>query len=646
MTASRVALLCLGASIVSAPSAQSQGSGRVEFERTGYRLTALNAKVSVSARLVDARRRAVPNAPIAYRTSDPTIAVVTPQGVVQSKKVGRTRVWAVSGKDSASAIIVVDQWASTFAFTPSPVAFDAIGLQTPLQVQLRDASGNTIPSPDRRTAQCRILNDRVATLSATNQLQARANGVTWVRCTDRGISDSVRVEVRQRPARAVIVNKLAHLNKVVPDTFRLIVRVLDPKGDTILTARPTYASLATNVLIVDPVSGIARAVGPGAGRIVTQIGDATDTVSVTVTGTALEGVTTDAGATSGPGNTKQATLKLDEQSGYVGDTLKVTMTAMDALGSPISNPQRNVKLRSADTSVVEANSSKMVVILKSAGTAFLVARYDEAGVSMTDSILILAQTRTGGAAAANAAAAAAASIAFVRPPRDTAGAKKRNADQIKAQLTSIRESGIGKSTRGQAVSIEVIAAQAAHASRLSPTLSESRSGFLFGGMASVAPIRQIVASGAFRTGTLSPDTTVGEDLKVTELDAQLAFWPAAWFGIGGGYLIRGQSTELSSVRWSAVSATLMFRGTFIGDIVSTYGSFSLFPISQFTGRADKPEKTSLAGEAGVDVHLGVLSAGFRYYAERFTFAALSGSGSERADRFSTLRFRIGTTFSR
>ena len=647
MTTIRAAvLLGIGAAALSSPdSLVAQGAGRVVFERTGYRLTALDAKVSVAARVVDARRRAVPNAPIAYRISDPSIAAVTPQGVVQSRKVGRTRVWAVSGKDSASAIIVVDQWASTFAFTPAPVSFDAIGLQVPLQVQLRDASGNAIPAPDRRAVQCRILDDRVATLSATHQLQSRANGATWVRCTDRGISDSVRIEVRQRPARAIIVNKLNHTTKVVPDTFRLIVRALDPKGDTIVNARPTFASLATNVLFVDPATGFTRAVGPGTGRIVTQIGDATDTALVSVTGTALAGVVADAGAGGGPSELKSPTLKVDELTGYVGDTLNVMITAMDALGSPIPDAKRFVKLRSSDTTVVETFTNKMTAVLKGSGTAYVLARFDEGGVSIQDSILVYPRVRTS-AAAATAAATAASNAPFVRPPRDTLAANKRNADQNKAEWTKIRESGIGKTTSGRNLAFEVIGAQASHATRLSPTYAEARSGLLFGGMASVAPIRQIVASAAYRTGTLTPDSTVGPDLKLTEIDAQLAFWPAKWFGVGGGYLIRGESEDLSVARWTAASVTVMLRGAFIGDAVSTYGSFSLFPYAKFTGRPDTPEKTSLAGEVGLDVHISYLSAGFRYYAERFTFAALTGSTDLRSDRFSTLRFRIGLKLGR
>jgi hypothetical protein len=57
-------------------AAQNGAGGQVVFERTGYRLTSLGGQVSVAARVVDGRRRAVPNAPIAWRIEDPAIATV------------------------------------------------------------------------------------------------------------------------------------------------------------------------------------------------------------------------------------------------------------------------------------------------------------------------------------------------------------------------------------------------------------------------------------------------------------------------------------------------------------------------------------------------------------------------------------------
>jgi hypothetical protein len=619
---------------------------QVQFDRTGYRLTALGAKDTVAARVVDSRRRPVPNKPIAYRTSDPNVAVVTQQGVVQSRRVGRTRIWAISGKDSASALIVVDQWAKTFAFTPAVVTFDAIGMQLAFRVQLKDAVGNTIPDGNRRTAQCRAREDAIATLSASGQIQSRANGITWIRCTDRGIADSVRVEVRQRPARATIVDKLAIGTKSIPDTFRLRVRATDRRDSSIANAMPTWVSLATNIVTIHPVTGLARAIGPGPARIVAQVGDATDTVVVNVTGTAIAGGVPADGTTGvgGENAVREPTLQLEQISPFVGDTIKVTMTARDALGAAIQNPERSVALRSSDTSVVAIMSGQRIHV-RSSGSAYVHARFSDAGTTITDSMLVIPRTRVGASGASATAAATATAGPFVRPARDTAGARVRNARQIDSVLTSIRESGIGRTLSGRTMSFEATAAQAKHHTKLTAASSEQRDGLLFGGIATVTPLRRLAISTAFRTGTLLTESTTGEDLKVTELDAQLMLWPMPYFGIGTGYMIRGESTDLALEQWSAVNVTAMIRGVFVGNIISTFASASFFPISNFTGSVDAPEKSSLGAEAGLDLRFRLFSAGFRYYVERFSFPETL-SGDKREDQFSTLRFRVGLTFGR
>jgi hypothetical protein len=170
---------------------------------------------------------------------------------------------------------------------------------------------------------------------------------------------------------------------------------------------------------------------------------------------------------------------------------------------------------------------------------------------------------------------------------------------------------------------------------------------LFGGIASLAPFRRLILSGTFKTGTLLPPNTVGEDLTVAEMDGQLALWPVSWFGIGGGYMLRGERTDLAREIWSAANVSAMTRGTFVGGAVSTFTAISLFPVSSYTGRpADaQPEKTSLAGEAGLDLRISYFTAGFSYYVESFKFAVV-GTNPERVDQFSTLRLRLGLKFGK
>ena len=89
----------------------------------------------------------------------------------------------------------------------------------------------------------------------------------------------------------------------------------------------------------------------------------------------------------------------------------------------------------------------------------------------------------------------------------------------------------------------------------------------------------------------------------------------------------------------------MSRGQFVGGVVNTFAGVTLFPLAEFSGRADKPEIASLAGEAGLELRFSWVSGGFTYYVEKFSFAAQSASG-ERTDQFSTLRFRLGLKYLR
>src|SRR5687767_12595680 len=75
----------------------------------GYRLTWIGARWQADAKVVDGRGQQI-QAPLTFRVADPTIATVSSRGEVTARKPGNTRLWAVSGRDSASALIVVEQW--------------------------------------------------------------------------------------------------------------------------------------------------------------------------------------------------------------------------------------------------------------------------------------------------------------------------------------------------------------------------------------------------------------------------------------------------------------------------------------------------------------------------------------------------------
>src|SRR5437763_3324916 len=175
--------------------AVSLSAQKVTFERPGYRLSSIGEHVVAVARVVDNSGRPIANVPITFRIADPRVATVSPRGEMVARKTGNTFVWAIAGRDSASAIVLVEQLAAKFSFSPPTLRLDALGAKVPLKIQASDAAGNPLPGGTTKASFCRSVNERVASLArATGEVTAVTNGATYIRCADRGIADSLRIE--------------------------------------------------------------------------------------------------------------------------------------------------------------------------------------------------------------------------------------------------------------------------------------------------------------------------------------------------------------------------------------------------------------------------------------------------------------------
>ena len=610
---------------------------QVRFERTGYRLTSIGEQMPVSARLVGSPRRPVANAKIRWRIADSSIATVSQSGIVVSRSSGYTKLWAVAGDDSASALILVDQWAAKFEFSPPLVRFDAVGSKLPLRVSVRDAAGHLIGSQNRRTATCRSVNERIASLGINGELSARGNGVTYVRCSDRGIADSVRVEVRQRAVRAEIADKPLIANKTVGDTFRIRISARDRVGDEIRDVQATWASLNPGIISIDPLTGMARSVGAGPVRIVAQVGDATDTVSIMVQpGSGMPIAVAEGG--TGIETVRVPTLTLGSLYLMVGDTGRVAATAKDASGNTISNP--NLTYRSNDTSIVTpvAIRSGLGWVARRTGVTYIVTQFGP----IVDSLQVSVRAK---GTATPTLAGNAGSVAFVRPTFDTVAARRIYAQRLDSAARAIKRASIVKEATGRLLAVSGVAGQVAHSSRLSRVFAESRTGLMYGGSATLAPFGWLKATGGLLTGSLGTNRPTGEEMTVTETEGQLIISPAPWFGLGGGYMVRNEKTQLATQRWTFPRVSATTRFTFVGGAFTTVAGISVLPAARYTGYADstgaevRPNPFSLAGEAGLEVNTGFLSAGIMYYVERFTFPVLAGE--TRRDQFSALKLRVG-----
>ena len=614
----------------------------VTFDRPAYRLHSIGQRLVTTVRVTDASGRPVRNATPVFRVADPTVATVSARGEVVSRKSGLTRIWAIAGRDSGSAFVMVEQRAARFAFSPAVLRIDALKATEKLSVQISDSAGVPIAGANSATASCRSLNDRIVTISPDGDIRAKTNGATYIRCTDRGFADSIRVEVRQRPARATIVGSRS-ISRSVGDTFTVRVRAMDPQGDSIAGLRPTWVSMDPRTVSVDPSSGRALARAEGGTRLIAQLGDVADTASIFVSpprGGGLLMAPAVVADTTPVAAAKRPKVSVNRLDMYEGETRPLTFTVFDTLQQAIANPR--VTIRSTDTMTVAARDSGLLG--KKVGQVWVTVRYltyiDSAVVSVRDSAARATDSlRLGGSE----------SFAPIVEPTYTAGLPEKYQNERKAMLDSIHNSGSFAPPTGKIWTAGIYAGLAAHSSNQSnaatANLIEDRSGVIYGGRTTVKPLGWMALTGDLRLGRLNSPGTIGEPLTIAEAAGDLTFFLTPWLGLGGGYAVRAEKTEIATQRWKIPRASITARTSFVGDFISTTTSLSVLPGASFSGMPkDQQPDIGMAGEAGLELRRGSLDAGLTYYVEKLPFPELLGRS--RVDQFSSLRLRVGFKIGR
>ena len=614
---------------------------QVAFDRPGYRLHSIGQRLATTARVTDASGRQVANAPTVFRVADTTIATVTPRGEVVSRKTGYTRIWAIAGRDSGSAFVVVEQRAARFAFSPSVLQIDALKATVPLTVQISDSAGVPIAGATSTISSCRSLNERVATMSARGEVIARTNGATYIRCTDRGFADSLRVEVRQRPTRAQVGSR--SIAKSVGDTFTVRLTARDRLGDTVVGARPTWVSMDPRTVSVDPSSGRALARSEGSTRLIAQLGDVADTARVDVSaprgGGLLQAPIAVVDTTPATTTARRMALRVTPLTLYEGDTKPLLFTVSDTSGMPLTDPQ--VNLFTKDASIAAPTDSGMKA--GKIGQVWAIVRYQ----GLIDSAVVTVRDSTK-RAEDNERAGEITEVPIVEPTY-TPGLVDRYQKERAAAMDSIRLSGAFAPPSGKNWTAALYAGLAAHSSNqtsgATAGLIEDRSGVIFGGRTTIKPLSWLALSGDFRRGELSTEGIIGEPLTITEATGDVTFFITPWLGLGGGFARKSESTKIAVQRWDIPRASITARSSFVGDFISTTTTFSVLPAASFTGMPeDHQPDIGMAGEAGIELRRGSLDAGMTYYVERLPFPELRGR--TRVDQFSSLRLRVGFKIGR
>jgi uncharacterized protein YjdB len=319
--------------------------------------------LALSADVVDARGRPIPDRPVTYATSDPRVAEVSSTGQVRALALGTAQITAVSGSAQGSASITV----VAAAVVQPPVATVAVtlgagsltvGQTTQAAATPRDAQGNPVPGA---VVAWSSSNPAAATVSATGVVTAVAAGSASIRATIEGRSGEAGVQVTAPPppppaSVASVVVALGNGSLAVGATTQASAGARDADGNA-LTGRAVAWSTSNPAVATVSATGLVTAVAPGAASIRATVEGRTGEAGVQV-------------AAPPPESVASVAVALGDATLREGQATTATATARDAQGAVLAG--RATVWASSDPGVATVSATGVVTAV-SPGTTTIQA---------------------------------------------------------------------------------------------------------------------------------------------------------------------------------------------------------------------------------------------------------------------------------
>jgi hypothetical protein len=185
----------------------NQKVASVKVSASHSNFDALGDTAQLSVLVSDSLGAPLTNQVLAYSTSDTSVANVGPTGLVTSRGNGSTwiRVRAYNGVADSVAVVVAQQVARVVVKRDS-IQFDALQAVLPMQAALVDRLGFPIMSAALTYVS---RTSSVATVDATGNIRAIANGISVVTAIYGADTGVVAVHVAQRPVRVLLPSDTA-----------------------------------------------------------------------------------------------------------------------------------------------------------------------------------------------------------------------------------------------------------------------------------------------------------------------------------------------------------------------------------------------------------------------------------------------------
>lgn len=695
------------AQVASQPAAKPvAGAFAISPSLPSVRFSSRGETFTLSARVADRKTgRPVAKPSIMWRSSAPSVATVTPAGLVTAVNNGSAQVWAISGMDSVPVAVFVVRRTSRLGFSPSQFNLDAIGAWTPFRVEMRDAKNQSMPDDRGSAPVCRSRNDDIATLSANGRVTARSNGLTWIICAKDNLRDSVSVVVRQRAARAQIVaDGPTFVLKTVGDSLRLGMIAVDRLGETINDGWVTWVSEEPAIAHVDISTGVVIGVSVGSTMIIGKIDDYTDSILVTVKNPLPRGAIASRGGARMPsrlpdparnvfatlGNSQGAPVAQPASTGgsapprntqqldkittvevktatasrtlALADTLQLIAVPKNSQGDPFAG--KTILWKSLD-SLSEVTSDGRLVA-KGIGTTRVSASVGD----VTGAIALTVIAERSAPVAAAPSTSAAQGGATLPPATGTRAALPATGASLNRRNNAVSASsprnaaiadsiirtdiiGVGSLLRKPSTRSFTITPMAGFVNRREDKRSktddttkvDARGGLAYGARVDIQPAKVLNLRADFLMSSLSAENSlslIAQDFA--QLRGTLEIVPQSWLALQAAYDIRGFKNAIQADVWKEMRVGGELRFDFVGNTVRGVVGGAYIPSTTVNDGKSAAPDLGVGGHAGVEWNGRRFSAGVRYDMERYDFPDV-GTAVHK-EQFSGLLVRLGIAMGR
>ncbi|WP_419937582.1 Ig-like domain-containing protein [Candidatus Palauibacter sp.] len=300
-------------------------------------LTSLGETVRFTAQVLNQNGQAMAGAPVAWSSSDASVATVDASGLATTAGNGTATITATSGSASGTAAVTVAQTVSTVAVSPAADTLVALGDTVRLTAEASDANGHAVAGAEFTWASG---DTAVATVDASGLVTSAGAGQAEVTATASGVAGGAAITVVDPAPTTVAVTPDMVALTALGRTAQLVAEVRDQVGRVMEGVPVAWSSSDTTVATVDS-AGLVTAVGGGASTVAASAGEASGEALVTVMQAAGSVV---------------VTPTVDTVA--LGDTLRLVAEAFDGNGHAIADAE--FEWSSSDVSVATVDDSGLV----------------------------------------------------------------------------------------------------------------------------------------------------------------------------------------------------------------------------------------------------------------------------------------------